>query len=188
MIFTEDLYMQKMLQLRLNDSFRVPVFELEGYKETSCLLDTGAEIAVWCSGRNHFLEIFQDAVNTDTQVLLSGFGGSGEFADVYKIPLLELKSADESIRFRNVYAALLNRSRFGFDFILPAVMFSKTDYKINNCCESPNLQVYFSRDMFLSVTRMRKFTRQEAEALRSEFGIEVPAGMEIVDSLSLIHI
>lgn len=109
--------MQKMLQLRLNDSFNVPVFELEGYKETYCLLDTGATMAVWCSGTGYLQEVFRNAVPTGSQVLLSGFGGSGEFAEVYKIPLLELRAKDNCISFRNVYTAVLSRSRFGFDML-----------------------------------------------------------------------
>lgn len=101
--------MQKMLQLRLNDSFHVPVFELEGYKETYCLLDTGATMAVWCSGTGYLQEVFQNAVPTGSQ-----------------------------------------------------------------------------RDMFLSVTRMRKFTHREADILRDKFHIDVPAGMEIIDGINCL--
>lgn len=175
--------MQRTLKLPLSDNFNVPVFELYGYARTYCLLDTGASMAVWCSGVDALHDVFENAVSAGSQALLSGFGGSGEFADVYKIPLLQIRDTLTCIDFRNVYVAVLARIRFGFDLILPAVMFSKTDYKINNCCDVRSLQIYSDRNVFLSITRMRKFTVKEAELLRSELGLEVPSNMETVDSV-----
>lgn len=41
--------MQKMLKLPLDSRSDRPLFELGNYKNIRCLLDTGANIAVWCA-------------------------------------------------------------------------------------------------------------------------------------------
>ena len=41
--------MQKMLKLPLDSRSDRPLFERGNYKNIRCLLDTGANIAVWCA-------------------------------------------------------------------------------------------------------------------------------------------
>lgn len=182
--------MQKTLQLQLSKKFEKPVFALEGYLETFCLFDTGASMAVWCSTLAGFLKVFVNSVPAGYKTLLSGFGGSGEFVDVYKIPLLRVGAADNVINFRNVFVAVLAQNRFEFDMILPAVMFSKTDYTVINRCKDRKLQILADRDMFSFKMKVRKFTTKEAAFLKEELGLKVPESLQTFDGtecLGTVH-
>lgn len=108
--------MPRMLRFPLSKKFEKPVIELNITEPVKCLLDTGASMAVWCSTLDYFLQIFEYATKAENQTLLSGFGGNGEFVDVFKIPLLRIQAENDEMKFRFVYVAVLNRPRFGVDF------------------------------------------------------------------------
>lgn len=140
--------MQKMLKFPLDSRLDRPLFELGNYKNIRCLLDTGANIAVWCADIQYFQEVFVSAEPIDEKVILSGFGGNGQLVDMYRIPLFVLQNGEHSINFKNFHVALAKQSGMGCDLILPAVMFSKVDCLIGRRCKEPSLQILYDRDMY----------------------------------------
>ena len=175
--------MQKMLQLPLSKKFDKPVFLFQDYPRVYCLLDTGANIAVWCDEADYLRRIFPDAKLVNEKIWLSGFGGDGEIADAYRIPELVLQSSGNSIKFRNLTMAVSCRLRNGYSLILPGTVFLKTDYRINNYSTEPNLQIYYERDEYGFTMKTRLIGKEWMKKLNRLYGIPMNIDMRIDEKM-----
>ncbi len=106
-----------------------PSFE---FNNTLFLMDTGANIPVWCSGKALFNATYPDAVKVDYTTRINGFGKGARLAQVYKIPEFVLENEGVTYKILDLYVAVLDYSKIGFDFILSSTMFSKSDYTVSN--------------------------------------------------------
>lgn len=165
--------MQKMLRLPLSKRFDKPVVRLPDYGHIFCLFDTGASIAVWCSDVEYFKKSFPKAKDADSKVWLSGFGGDGEIAAVYSIPEFILKTGEISVRFRELRVAISTKLRYGFDLILPGVIFSKMDIRINHRCSENSIQIYFDRDEYGIGMSIRHFTPGQLNKISEKYGVDL---------------
>lgn len=165
--------MQKMLRLPLSKRFDKPVVRLPDYGHIFCLFDTGASVAVWCSDVEYFKKSFPKAKDTDSKVWLSGFGGDGEIAAVYSIPEFILKTAEISVKFRELRVAISTKLRYGFDLILPGVIFSKMDIRINHRGGENSIQIYFDRDEYGIGMSIRHFTPRQLNKISEKYGVDL---------------
>lgn len=175
--------MQKMLKLPLDSRSDRPLFELGNYKNIRCLLDTGANIAVWCADIQYFQEIFVGAEPVEEKVILSGFGGNGQLVDMCRIPLFVLQNAGDSISFKNFHVALAKQAGMGCDMILPAVMFSKMDCLIGRRCKEPSLQILYDRDMYGFGMVVRRLTEEDKANLGNYLGNSVSGSVNFIEKM-----
>lgn len=101
-----------------------PSFE---YSKTLFLMDSGANMPVWCSGEKLFLDTYPSAKKTDFSAHISGFGNGFTEADVYLIPEFTLGNVETILSIKNLHVAVTEKTNIGFDFLLSSTMFSKAD-------------------------------------------------------------
>lgn len=143
--------MSRILSLQLSNKSTKPVFTTmtPADKQIKCLLDTGADMPVWCGSEGLLKIVFPKVQQIDKKFLLSGFGRKPEVVNIYKIPEFFIKSEDEVLVFQNLYAASSFGRNFGCDLILSATMFSHMDYAILNRKRNPSiLEIKCDRDVY----------------------------------------
>ncbi len=132
------------LKLELIKRYDRPSFE---YNEVMYLMDTGAHMPVWCSGEELFLLSFPKAEKTTAITHLSGFGSGQIDAVIYRIPEFALgDNKTGRYMIRNLFVAVADYDRIGFDFILSATMFAKADYTISNA--EKTLVICYDKEVF----------------------------------------
>ena len=143
--------MSKTLSMQLSNRSAKPVFTTmtSADKQIKCMLDTGADMPVWCGSEGLLKIVFPKARLTDKKFLLSGFGRKPEIADIYKIPEFIIKDKNESLTFQNLYIASSFGRNFGCDLILSATMFKQMDYAIlNRKKDTSVLEITYDRDVY----------------------------------------
>lgn len=153
--------MSKTLSLQLSNKSAKPVFTTKTPtdRQIKCMLDTGADMPVWCGSEGLLKIVFPKVQLIDKKFLLSGFGRKPEMVGIYKIPEFMIKAEDESLTFQNLYMASSFGRNFGCDLILSATMFSHMDYSIlNRKKETSVLEITYDRNVYytqLIPNRMR---------------------------------
>lgn len=143
--------MSKTLSLQLSNKSAKPVFTTKTPtdRQIKCMLDTGADMPVWCGSEGLLKIVFPKVQLIDKKFLLSGFGRKPEMVGIYKIPEFMIKAEDESLTFQNLYMASSFGRNFGCDLILSATMFSHMDYSIlNRKKETSVLEITYDRDVY----------------------------------------
>lgn len=143
--------MSKTLTLPLSNKTSKPVFTVitPAGRQIKCMLDTGADMPVWCGSEGLLKIVFPAVQLADKKFLLSGFGRKPEMAEVYKIPEFMIKAGDESLTFQNLYIASSFGRNFGCDLILSATMFRHMDYSILNRKKKISvLEITYDRDVY----------------------------------------
>lgn len=129
-----------------------PVFRIfADDKVVLCMLDTGANIPVWCAGidllREMYLNCYRLEKNGEVIAFnLKGFGGKGELAEVYCIPVFRLYN----LEFLNLLVVINPIvQNYGCHLILSYTLFTKTDYSIINSREdSPILEIQTNSNVY----------------------------------------
>ena len=143
--------MSKTLIMQLSNRSAKPVFTTitSADKQIKCMLDTGADMPVWCGSEGLLKIVFPKAQLADKKFLLSGFGRKPEIAHIYKIPEFIIKGENESLTFQNLYMASSFGRNFGCDLILSATMFKQMDYAIlNRKRDTSVLEITYDRDVY----------------------------------------
>lgn len=119
-----------MINLKFNlkrgkNAYDMPLINIT-HKNTqiACLIDTGARVPVWCAGENELISYYPECKKLDAVFLLSRFGRGQEIAKVYMIPNFELSDGKNSIHYKNLLLAVINKD-FSFNMILSYTMFNK---------------------------------------------------------------
>ena len=120
-------------------------------KYIQCLVDTGAEIPVWCSSEAAFIKRFPNAELCANKIKISGFGGDGTYHKVYKIPEFRVASTASGgyYTIHNMYCAISTNADIGYLMILSASMFYMMDYFVSNT--QNRFEVLYSRDDYYMV-------------------------------------
>ena len=108
------------------------------------MLDTGADMPVWCSGIE-YLQYLYDAKELTEMFLLGGFGEGFTEVNVYEIH--DFKLGD--VVFRNLQVAIDHKRRFAYDIILSNTMLSKMDYSIiNRNVDESSLRIMYDNAVY----------------------------------------
>lgn len=117
-----------------------PIFRgLINGKAITCMLDTGADIPVYCKG----LDLFKDWTRSIDNVSffksysIGGFGKGSEESELYNVPKFELSDGNNAITYHNMKIAVVSKPRIPCDLILSASLFMKMRYTID-CLNSHN--------------------------------------------------
>lgn len=141
--------MSKILSIPLSNKSAKPIFNMimSTNKQIKCMLDTGADMPVWCGSEGLLKIVFPEVQLVDKKYLLSGFGRRPEVVDVYKIPEFFIRNGNESLAFHNLYVSSSFGRNFGCDLILSATMFKHMDYSILNRKRSTSiLEIKYDRN------------------------------------------
>lgn len=121
-----------------------------------CMLDTGADMTVWCGSQELFFRVFPKAELCGGQYELGGFGHGYENVDVYEVKNFEICDASDKILFQSMFFAMSFNRGFGCDLILSATVFSKTNYSILNNTDVgyPLLRIESPKDVLNARTQV----------------------------------
>ncbi len=126
-----------------------PVFSIQIEKDTyKCLIDTGADIPVWCKGMELFSVCFPSAIwYKDTT--LGGFGIGRETIPIYIIDNFILSDTyGNKIQFHNFKIAITDRPGIPCDIILCITMFSKMKCTFDYSGNPPYVKISSEKDCF----------------------------------------
>lgn len=111
-----------------------PIFKANINKKiTTCMLDTGADIPVFCKGTELFNEWVKDidGVSAFQDSSIGGFGKNPENTILYHIPDFQFSDGKNGITYKNIKIAVLLKPSIPCDIILSASLFMKMKYTIN---------------------------------------------------------
>jgi hypothetical protein len=98
---------------------------------TICLIDTGANLPVWCSSEQGLIQYYNKAVPLTGVSILRGFGKEYEVCKVYKIPDFVLTDGKSKIHYIDLPIAVVDRD-YNFEVILSYTMLSHINFSLNN--------------------------------------------------------
>ena len=143
--------MGRLIEIDIKQNQSRPIFEIE--TETGlakCILDTGAELPVWCADESLFKASFPSAEPTIFATYISGFGKGVTYANVWSIPQIVFTDRNHKDQFiiHNVLTAVSSKKKFAFIFIMSATMFLNVDYTVVNRSSSRFLRFKYDRDSY----------------------------------------
>ena len=136
----------KTIGLMCDKDSRKPKIRLEEHADLLCLIDTGADMPVWCRSVKIFLKAFPNAQKLNYRFVLTGFGGDKELpmvevTDVYMIPEFIFGSKNDNIICRGMLVAMSKRRGIGADLVLPYTMFEKSRITIDGMIAPRKLEI-----------------------------------------------
>lgn len=167
--------MSKILCMQLSNKSAKPVFTTitPANKQIKCMLDTGADMPVWCGSEGLLKIVFPETEKADKKFLLSGFGRKPEVVDIYKIPEFFIKDEKGILTFQNLYIASSFGRNFGCDLILSATMFKHMDYSILNRKRNTSvLEIKYDRDLYYTQLILNQKNLEFTEKIFSFSSVE----------------
>lgn len=115
-----------------------------------CMLDTGADIPVFCKGTALFKEIVKEmeGVSEFKNSLIGGFGKNNEAAMLWNIGEFALSDQKSSIVYKGMKIAVMDKPKIPCDMILSASMFMKMKYVIDCSSDKHTLTIIADRDIY----------------------------------------
>ena len=143
--------MGRLVEVNIEQQQARPIFSLcTDNGDIRCVIDTGAEIPVWCMDEIFLKRIFPDSETTKYATYISGFGKGWTYADVWRVPEIVIKDRNETEQFsiHNLLVAIVPKPEFTFVFIMSASMFLATDYTVINRTDQRFTRFAFDRDSY----------------------------------------
>ncbi len=143
--------MDRLVEVDIMQKAARPFFDMDtGDSIIRCLVDTGAEIPVWCFDADLLKSVFPDCEPTAFATFISGFGKGRTYADIYKIPeiILEDRNCKDRLVIHNVLVAVVPKTTIAVALIMSASMFTVTDYSVVNRTEKRYMRFEFDRDCY----------------------------------------
>lgn len=162
--------MSKTLYMKLSNKSAKPIFKTKtpSNKQINCMLDTGADMPVWCGSEGLLKLVFPEAELLDKKFLLSGFGRNPEVVEVYRIPSFFIGDEIGTLFFQNLYVASSFGRNFGCDLILSSTMFQHMDYAILNRDRSQSiLKITYDKSVYYTQVVVHKKYTNVVEKLYS---------------------
>ena len=116
-----------------------------------CMLDTGADIPVFCKGVDLFKELTKQikGVSKYKESFISGFGESVEVTTLWNFDVFKLNDRDKNfIAYHGLKVAVLEKPNIPCDIILSSSMFMKMRYTIDCLSDEPFLKVYADKQIY----------------------------------------
>lgn len=115
-----------------------------------CMLDTGADIPVFCKGTELFKEIVKEmeGVSEFKDSLIGGFGKTDESTMLWNIDNFVLSDKTSSIAYREMKIAVIHKPKIPCDMILSASMFMKMKCQLDCLSEKHALTIIADREIY----------------------------------------
>lgn len=117
---------------------------------TTCMLDTGADIPVFCKGTELFDEWTKsmDGIEPFRASSIGGFGKETEDTMLYNIPFFQFSDAENFITYNNMKIAVILKPQIPCDIILSASLFTKMKYTIDCLSKPHSLMIEAEKDVY----------------------------------------
>ena len=116
------------LSFQLTNVSTKQIFEYNtGNSEITMMYDSGAQIPVWCAGKEVLLAAYPDVRKKALCCTISGFGKEKDNGDIFVIPHFCLTNGEAKFAIDNLYIVELFKPFIGCDFLLSETIFSKSD-------------------------------------------------------------
>ena len=115
-----------------------------------CMLDTGADIPVFCKGTELFLELTKgmDGVSEFKCSSIGGFGKMDENVMLWNFDDFILSDKNSTLAYKSMKMAVMNKPNIPCDIILSASMFMKMRYIIDCSQKKHMLLIIADRDIY----------------------------------------
>lgn len=117
-----------------------------------CMLDTGADIPVFCKGTSlfeEFIKEMQEVIVTEfKQSLIGGFGKTDEGTMLWNMDVFRLSDQRESIIYKAMKIAVMDKPKIPCDLILSASMLMKMKYTIDCSSDKHELVITADRNIY----------------------------------------
>lgn len=115
-----------------------------------CMLDTGADIPVFCKGTALFREIVKGmgGVSEFRNSSIGGFGKTDEAVMLWNIDNFILSDNNSSIAYKGMKIAVMDKPKIPCDMILSASMFMKMKYVIDCSSDKHTLTIMADRGIY----------------------------------------
>lgn len=115
-----------------------------------CMLDTGADIPVFCKGEALFVELAAQmgGATEFKNSSIGGFGEKDEHTKLWSMDNFVLSDQRESIVYKGIKIAVLDKPKIPCDMILSASMFMKMKYMIDCSSKKPSLTIMAERNIY----------------------------------------
>lgn len=115
-----------------------------------CMLDTGADIPVFCKGTLLFEEYVKemDGISKFKNLTISGFGKTDEVAVLWNVDNFVLSDKYESICYKGMKIAVMDKPNIPCDMILSASMFMKMKYIIDCFSRKHTLNIETDHNLY----------------------------------------
>lgn len=116
----------------------------------TCMLDTGADIPVFCKGIELFEEWTKDmnGVEFFKASTIGGFGKEAENTMLYNIPFFRLSDDKDIITYNNMKIAVTLKPKIPCDIILSASLLMKMKYTIDCAYKPHSLIIEAEKDTY----------------------------------------
>lgn len=115
-----------------------------------CMLDTGADIPVFCKETELFREIVKEmeGISEFKNSSIGGFGKTDETVMLWNIDNFVLSDKNSSIAYRGMKIAVMNKPKIPCDMILSASMFMRMKYVIDCSSDVHTLIILADRNIY----------------------------------------
>lgn len=115
-----------------------------------CMLDTGADMPVFCKGTKLFKELAKGMGETSEfkESSIGGFGKADESTILWHINDFILSDRHSHIVYKGLKIAVLNKPNIPCDMILSASMFMKMKYTIDCSSKKHTLTIIADKDTY----------------------------------------
>lgn len=115
-----------------------------------CMLDTGADIPVFCKGTELFREIVKEmeGISEFKNSSIGGFGKTDETVMLWNIDNFVLSDKNSSIAYRGMKIAVMDKPKIPCDMILSASMFMRMKYVIDCSSDVHTLTILADRNIY----------------------------------------
>ena len=117
---------------------------------TTCMLDTGADIPVFCKGIDLFEEWTEDVKGVEIfkNLSIGRIGKKLEHAVLYNIPIFQLSDNKNLIMYSNMKIAVMLKPQIPCDIILSSSLFMKMRYSIDCLNKEHSLKIEAERGTY----------------------------------------
>ena len=146
--------MEQILRLNLDKNRAKPTIQIIPQNEVvKCLIDSGADIPVWCSTETLLKSQFK-VKKLHEKTYIGGFGGKGAYHDVYSIDTFMLTDGDNILTIHNLLVAFIPNVSFACDLILSATVFyKKTDYAVNTRGNKRYIELKYDKGEYIALAK-----------------------------------
>lgn len=188
--------MGKLIRLSLLPSVR-PSFLLQTPKEDIVtLLDTGSNSVIWCASEDSLREAFPSIKKTNYVTPIGGFGKGYFLANVWLIPLFEIKSEDVDtgcgdsnvLIIKNLLVAVHPSKQYNFKLLLGATTFSELNYSIHNYPKSDRyIEIELTRDTGIYGCTINPLNRDEVPRDLKEQVKLISADIQLINGTTIFY-
>ncbi len=115
-----------------------------------CMLDTGADIPVFCKGTELFMTLVKqmEGISEFKKTFIGGFGKVSESTMLWNMDVFVLSDRNSCIVYKGMKIAVLNKPSIPCDMILSASMLMRMKYTIDCSDRKHLLTIISNKDIY----------------------------------------